>query len=54
MKHNQSLYYAYGEQGHRPVHGGTIPEINVLDEDAPETNETEAEVVLLPFDERDR
>jgi len=52
LRKNQNLYYAYTERAAGAAAEGTIPEINVLDEEAPEP--LEAEVVLLPYDDRDK
>lgn len=54
LRKNQSLYYAYTERAADAANAATdeMPEINVLDEDAPES--VEAEVVLLPYDDDER
>ncbi len=55
LKKNQSLFYAYTDRdASEEIEAveGVIPDINVLDEEAPEP--VEAEVVLLPFDEKEQ
>lgn len=51
LKKNQSLFYAYTERAEDGVLMGEVPDIDVLDEEVPET--VEAEVVLLPYDKED-
>ena len=48
LKQNQKLFYAYANQNVPRVRPAAMPEINILDEDIPES--MDAEVVLLPFD----
>lgn len=54
LKKNQSLFYAYTERDAEVEEEveGTIPEINVLEEEVQEP--VDAEVVLLPFDEKEQ
>lgn len=48
LKQNQKLFYAYANQDGPRVRAAAMPEINILDEDIPES--VDVEVVLLPFD----
>ncbi len=49
MRKNQNLFYAYTEKAQEEVVTGSVPDINVLDEDVPDS--VESEVVLLPYDD---
>ena len=51
LRQNQNLFYAYSHQGDFEVPIDSMPEINIVDDDGPET--VAAEVVLLPMDKRD-
>lgn len=48
LKQNQKLFYAYANQEAPRVRPVAMPDINILDEDIPES--VDAQVVLLPFD----
>lgn len=51
MRENRNLFYAYTEPRSHDMPVAAMPEINIIDEEAPET--VEAEVVLLPFDQQE-